>query len=104
MAAKTSRKKSTKTSRSKKSQPKPRDERYPKIFGALSVLIGLYLMIAFVSYLFTWTTDQDKVLTFSWNVFAQSDLTVDNWLGRLGAVVSNMFLDFTVESNLVRLD
>ncbi|GLR17495.1 DNA translocase FtsK [Portibacter lacus] len=35
--------------------------------------------------------DQDKVLKFSWMVLFEGELGVNNWLGRLGAVVSNAF-------------
>ncbi len=84
---------------SKKQKPKEsafprfnwRDERLPKILGVISILVGLYLAIAFVSYLYTWKMDQDKVLRFSWGMLLQGDLNVQNWLGRLGAIISNMF-------------
>jgi len=67
------------------------DERWPKIIGVLSLLFALYLAVAFVSYFYTWKIDQDKVLQFSWEVVFQSDLSVANWLGRLGAFISNAF-------------
>jgi S-DNA-T family DNA segregation ATPase FtsK/SpoIIIE len=41
--------------------------------------------------MYTWKTDQDKVLQFSWEIIMQGDLTVSNWLGRLGAFISNAF-------------
>ncbi|MBL0100356.1 MAG: DNA translocase FtsK 4TM domain-containing protein [Saprospiraceae bacterium] len=68
-----------------------RDERLPKIFGVILIMGAIYLAIAFVSYLYTWKMDQDKVLKFSWGMLLQADLSVQNWLGRLGAIVSNMF-------------
>jgi S-DNA-T family DNA segregation ATPase FtsK/SpoIIIE len=68
-----------------------RDERLPKIFGAVLIMTAIYLAIAFVSYLYTWKIDQDKVLKFSWGMLLQGDLNVQNWLGRLGAIISNMF-------------
>ena len=67
------------------------DERVPKILGIFCWFIAFYLFIAFTSYLFTWQEDQDRVLRFSWSLFTQSDLQMANWLGRLGAIVSNMF-------------
>ena len=67
------------------------DERVPKIMGIFCWFIAFYLFIAFFSYLFTWQEDQDRVLRFSWSLFTQSDLQMANWLGRLGAIVSNMF-------------
>lgn len=67
------------------------DERVPKILGIFCWFIAFYLFIAFTSYLFTWQEDQDRVLRFSWSLFTQSNLQMANWLGRLGAIISNMF-------------
>ena len=67
------------------------DERLPKLAGVLSLFFALYFFIAFTSYLFTWQIDQDRVLRFSWQLLLESDLQMANWLGRLGAIVSNMF-------------
>ncbi|NJL74001.1 MAG: DNA translocase FtsK, partial [Saprospiraceae bacterium] len=67
------------------------DERVPKLFGVLCLVIAAYLLIAFTSYLFTWQADQDKVLEWNWRLLSAKDLEIENWLGRLGAVVSNLF-------------
>jgi len=66
------------------------DERIPKLFGIVLLFLAFYLFIAFFSYLFTWQIDQDKVLRFSWELLA-SNIEMANWLGRLGAIVSNIF-------------
>ncbi len=66
------------------------DERVPKLFGIVWIFVAFYLFIAFFSYLFTWHIDQDRVLRFSGKLLFQ-DLDMANWLGRLGAIVSNMF-------------
>ena len=66
------------------------DERIPKLLGVICWFLAFYLFIAFFSYLFTWKTDQDEVLRFSWGLLA-GDVSMANWLGRLGAIVSNMF-------------
>ncbi len=66
------------------------DERVPKLLGIVYMFIALYLFIAFFSYLFTWQIDQDRVLRFSGELLFQ-DLDMANWLGRLGAMVSNLF-------------
>ncbi len=67
------------------------DERLPKLAGVLALFFSLYFFIAFTSYLFTWHIDQDRVLRFSWQLLLESDIQMANWLGRLGAIVSNMF-------------
>lgn len=67
------------------------DERVPKLIGILFLFLAVYLFIAFGSYLFTWKMDQDRVLRFSWRLLLESDMNMENWLGRLGAIVSNFF-------------
>jgi S-DNA-T family DNA segregation ATPase FtsK/SpoIIIE len=67
------------------------DERVPKLLGVLCIFFAIYLFIAFTSYLFTWRADQSDVLYHSWELLGRSDIEMQNWLGRLGAIVSNMF-------------
>jgi DNA segregation ATPase FtsK/SpoIIIE, S-DNA-T family len=69
-----------------------KDNRIPKIIGLSFLLFSVILFISFVSYLFTWKFDQDKVLQFSFNLFFQSDIEISNTLGRLGAILSNFFI------------
>ena len=69
-----------------------KDERLPKIGGILCWGTAVFLSIAFLSYIYTWKVDQDKVLKYSWRVIFEGDLSVSNWLGRLSAVVSNFFI------------
>jgi len=68
------------------------DERTPKVFGLIFLLSALYLFVAFVSYLFTWKADQDKVFHFTSSNFFNGDFQVQNYLGRLGAYVSHFFI------------
>ena len=67
------------------------DERIPKLVGVFCLFLALYLLIAFSSYLFSWQIDQDRVLQHSFGLLFQGDVEMANWLGRLGAIVSNMF-------------
>lgn len=67
------------------------DERIPKLMGVLLLFFALYLFIAFTSYLFTWQIDQDRVFHFSWERLLDSRYEMANWLGRLGAILSNFF-------------
>ncbi len=69
-----------------------KDERIPKLFGILMVFLSIYLLIAFISYLFTWQIDQDNVLQHSWEYLFKGEESATNWLGRLGAIVSNIFI------------
>jgi DNA segregation ATPase FtsK/SpoIIIE, S-DNA-T family len=67
-----------------------RDERTWKIIGTVSLLISIFLFIAFVSYFFTWKEDQDKVGETSF--LTDNDTKVSNLLGRLGAYMSHFFI------------
>lgn len=67
------------------------NERTQKIIGLSLILTGAYLAIAFISYFFTWDVDQDKVFGPLSELFSP-DIKVKNWLGKLGALVSNQFL------------
>lgn len=46
-----------------------KDERTSKILGAISILIALFLFVAFTSYLFTWQDDQDIVQLWRTQLF-----------------------------------
>ena len=69
-----------------------RDERTWKIMGTGSLLISIFLFIAFVSYFFTWKEDQDKVLNNQASFLADDEVRVANLLGRLGAYISHFFI------------
>ncbi|HYW95018.1 MAG TPA: DNA translocase FtsK 4TM domain-containing protein, partial [Bacteroidales bacterium] len=67
-----------------------RDDRFRIIFGTFLILLAAYMMIAFVSYFFTWHEDQD----FMWaDVFSGSDVRVENHAGKIGAWMSAMFMN-----------
>ncbi|MFM6976745.1 MAG: DNA translocase FtsK 4TM domain-containing protein [Sphingobacteriaceae bacterium] len=76
-----------------------------KILGLFMLLLSLYFLVAFTSYLFTWQEDQSYVSDANggWaNLFktpselAKMNLTsggiVQNWLGKLGALLSHQFI------------
>ncbi|MBI4946390.1 MAG: DNA translocase FtsK 4TM domain-containing protein [Bacteroidetes bacterium] len=77
-----------------------KDERLHRVVGLALILTSIYLLVAFTSFLFTWKTDQDKVMGSWWQLFFPSDEVnpaliatgIDNWLGKLGAVVSHLFI------------
>ncbi|HNA94440.1 MAG TPA: DNA translocase FtsK 4TM domain-containing protein, partial [Saprospiraceae bacterium] len=81
----------SKKTKSKQSTPKNLKNRIPKILGLSFILLASFLFVAFISYLFTWQADQDKVLRFSWGLLFEDNVTAENFLGRFGAIVSNMF-------------
>ncbi len=65
------------------------DERFKLTFGIFLILFSLYLYLTFISYFFTWKTDQ----SFEWSrVFSGPELMVDNWGGKFGAFIANKFI------------
>ncbi len=71
-----------------------KDDRTRKILGALSLLVCLFLFIAFTSYLFTWQEDQDKVQQWGIRIFSTSDVSVSNLLGVLGAYTAYNLMSY----------
>jgi DNA segregation ATPase FtsK/SpoIIIE, S-DNA-T family len=80
------------------------DGRIIKIAGLFFLILSIFFLIAFTSYLFTWEQDQSYVSAGNggWgNLFKTpeqlldkgiTDPVVDNWLGKFGALLSNQFI------------
>jgi S-DNA-T family DNA segregation ATPase FtsK/SpoIIIE len=70
-----------------------KDERTQKSVGLLFILTSLYLFICFTSYLFTWKSDYSIIdgKSFSF-IFSGEEVTVKNWLGKLGGFTAHKFL------------
>jgi S-DNA-T family DNA segregation ATPase FtsK/SpoIIIE len=84
--------------RSKKIKPQPinlqflRNEKFHQVFGLFLVLLCVFLTIAFISFIFTWRTDFDKVSNGWLELLTNKNLAVDNWLGKTGAAISHSFI------------
>ncbi|TDQ08332.1 FtsK/SpoIIIE family DNA translocase [Pedobacter metabolipauper] len=74
-----------------------------KIIGLVFIILSLYFLIAFTSYLFTWQEDYSYVIDANggWgNLFKTSEElqqvnlppVVQNWLGKFGALLSHQFI------------
>ena len=80
------------------------NNRFIKILGLFSLLLSVYFLVAFTSYLFTWQEDQSYVSAANggWgNLFKTTQElmengvkspVVENWLGKFGALLSNQFI------------
>ncbi|RZK81149.1 MAG: DNA translocase FtsK [Pedobacter sp.] len=77
--------------------------RFIKIVGLLFIILSLYFLIAFTSYLFTWQEDHSYVIDANggWsNLFKTYEELqqvnippmVQNWLGKIGALLSHQFI------------
>jgi len=85
---KISRKKKKKDGKNTTASVSPRAK---SVFGLVFIFAGLYLILSFISYLFTWKEDQDLVFQFDWSLMKDSSITAANILGKLGAWVSHSF-------------
>ena len=66
------------------------DDKFKVTLGVILSGFAILLFISFVSYLFTWKTDQ----SFEWSrVFSDPEYKVDNWSGKMGAYFSNLFIN-----------
>jgi len=74
----------------RKLKSEKRDERLKTILGVFIILFSLYAFIVFASFFFTWEIDQ----SFDWSaVFSGPDVKVENWGGKFGAWLSNLFMN-----------
>lgn len=67
-------------------------EKTKQIVGISLLLTSLYLLIAFSSFLFTWKVDQSTIELNKLSYFFNSEVQVENWLGKLGAWISHLFV------------
>ena len=80
------------------------DGRIIKIAGLFFLMLSIYFLVAFTSYLFTWQEDQSYVIDANggWgNLFKTSkelaktgvvNPVVENWLGKFGALLAHQFI------------
>ena len=71
-----------------------KDERTFKILGIGLLFFCLFLFVAFTSYLFTWTEDQDKIRDSGIKILLPNNLEIANQLGSLGAYTAFVFMEF----------
>src|SRR5688572_32983773 len=78
-----------------------RDERTWKIIGFIFLFISFFLLIAFISYFFTWENDQSEIRK-GISIF-DDKANIHNLLGILGAFISHFFIykGFGVASLLI---
>ena len=69
-----------------------KNEKNHKKLGIIILLLTAYLLIAFISFLFNWTNDLDKISGTWAQVISNSKIIVENSLGKLGALVAHWFI------------
>ena len=69
------------------------NERTQNITGLSFLLISIYMLIAFSSFIFTGRADYNEIYEKSFFDFLfDSSIEVENWLGNLGAMTSHIFM------------
>ncbi|WP_017259020.1 DNA translocase FtsK [Pedobacter arcticus] len=80
------------------------NDRFIKISGLFLLLLALYFLVSFTSYIFTWQDDQSYVVDANggWSNFFKTsaelksngvlDPNIQNWAGKLGALLSHQFM------------
>ncbi len=67
-----------------------KDHRFRVSLGVFLLIFSLFLMLALVSFLFTWRVDQ----SIDWsNLFANREMKAENWSSKLGAIFSNILFN-----------
>ncbi|MBI9065745.1 MAG: DNA translocase FtsK 4TM domain-containing protein [Salinivirgaceae bacterium] len=69
-----------------------KDERVKLLLGIFALSFSIYLLFAFISYLFTWQIDQSKLDISLINLLRDATITVENWSGKLGAMLAFKFM------------
>jgi S-DNA-T family DNA segregation ATPase FtsK/SpoIIIE len=70
-----------------------RSEQTQRLLGLACYFLLIALAISFISYLFTWRTDDSYIKDASlWDIFTNATIQTDNWLGRIGSYLSNLFI------------
>ncbi|RLD25113.1 MAG: DNA translocase FtsK [Bacteroidetes bacterium] len=69
-----------------------KDRRFQLTVGFFLLVISLFLLVAFISYLFTGKADQSVVESVQEVGLFQSGLEVDNWMKLYGAVAAHYFI------------
>jgi DNA segregation ATPase FtsK/SpoIIIE, S-DNA-T family len=70
-----------------------RNERARRVAGFFLVVAALFMLISFISFFFTWKSDQDIMVSDNWGLFrAENPDAAANAMGLLGAWVSYLFV------------
>ncbi|GAB1858648.1 DNA translocase FtsK [Flavobacteriaceae bacterium MHTCC 0001] len=85
MAKKTKTRKPTKTKSKKRSFKLSSQQKL--VFGSFLVILGVVLCISFISFFFTGKADQSVL-----SEFASRDIEAQNWLSKIGAWLSDFFI------------
>jgi S-DNA-T family DNA segregation ATPase FtsK/SpoIIIE len=89
---KSEKEKKGKSSKTKFSLDFLKDPRFRLACGFFLIIVSVYLLLAFVSFLFTWRADESIVKSFWDDSLLESSKEIENWLGVYGALTSHYFI------------
>jgi S-DNA-T family DNA segregation ATPase FtsK/SpoIIIE len=69
-----------------------KDDRVRVILGFIFIGLSVFLMLSFLSFLFTWEHDQSVFDNSIAQFFLNKDIVVENWGGKFGALVSKKII------------
>lgn len=69
------------------------DERVRIAFGLVILVIWVFFALSMLSFLFTGAADQSKLDMPFWDLLKNSDVKFENWTGKIGAYLSNTFVN-----------
>jgi S-DNA-T family DNA segregation ATPase FtsK/SpoIIIE len=84
--------KPTKAKKPSNEKSKPGEGRFRIVLGLVLLLLAFFAGLSFISYFFTWKADQGFLDTELTTNLADPGIRVDNWAGKAGAVLSNLFI------------
>jgi DNA segregation ATPase FtsK/SpoIIIE, S-DNA-T family len=90
---KTSNKKNTNINAAQKTVLLFKDERFRFVLSLFTFLFSVFIFIAFISFLFTWKTDQSKLDIDLITLIQSADIQVENWAGKIGALMAKRFIN-----------
>ena len=68
------------------------DERFRFILSMTLLFTSVAMVLAFISFLFTWKIDQSKFDLGTFQLLFDGETEVENWLGKAGALIARLFI------------
>jgi len=68
------------------------DGRFARIMGFFIILLSVFLLLAFTSYLLSWKLDSNVLDNNDAGFLVDSSVQVNNWTGKLGAWLAHLFI------------
>lgn len=69
-----------------------RDSRTRTILGLFFVIVSVFLTLSFISYMIYGEADQTELTWPFWQFITDPEITVSNWMGKIGAAIAHRFI------------